>query len=131
MPAVGNVFNLKIRNGLIRMLFNKRNITIDKTKHRFIYNALSMGSKLGANPTTKWAAQMGVGGMIGGGIFASRVYSNFTNQIRAPQSAMLGRSAWGPGYPTWFKTRGMPPDHLGATGDLTIALGKLKHQSII
>jgi len=77
------------------------------------------------------ALKYGGAAITSGIIGTSRIYGNFMNQMQAPRTNSSGRFSWGAGYPTWFKTKGMPADHLGATGNLTISLSQLRHQSII
>ena len=104
-----------------------------KLKFAFFKQVRNLGNKKSTSPVTMFVGSHIVGGIMAGAIGGHSIYSNFTTQLRSanPQPTMINRAAWGPGYPTWFKTKGMPPDHLGASGDLTLALSKLKHQSII
>ena len=70
--------------------------------------------------------------LMGGGIIAgTRILANYRSKLRSTQNTGIQKFVFGPGYPVWFKTRGMSHENLGASGDLALGLSNMRHSSII
>jgi len=106
-------------------------------------SAVAAGLIIRGGPMRKLASAA-VAGLVGGvfgaykgaqlGLGVSKIASQIHKEIRNLNPSAVDRRAFGggAGYRTWAKLpgRSMPVGHLGATGDLVLAMHRTRHRSM-